>query len=77
MNYHRIYMCDKSGKVLSIASRVSGEEVGTVAFKGKGNDKWSLDRNNPAVKINTNYTMPYHDIYVYYTGGDDSTAFGK
>lgn len=77
MNYHRIYMCDKSGKVLSIASRVSGEEVGTVAFKGKGNDKWSLDKNNPAVKINTNYTMPYHDIYVYYTGGDDSTAFGK
>ena len=42
MNYHRIYMHDKNGKVLSIATRKSGEEVGVVAFKGKGNDKWTI-----------------------------------
>jgi hypothetical protein len=76
MNYHRIYMKDKTGKVLSIATRESGEEVGVVAFKGKGNDKWWIN-GTPGLSIPTTYTMPYHDIDVYYNGGDEDKVFGK
>ncbi len=74
MNYHRIYIHDRSGRLLSIATRESGEEVGVVAFKGKGNSEWAIDS---MTEIPTNYTMPFHDIHIYYKHTDGNTAFGK
>ncbi len=75
MNYHRIYMCDKDGTVLSIATREAGEEVGIIAFKGKGNQYWNF--KGKTEKISTNYTMPYHDIYLEYNQNDAKVVFGK
>ena len=83
MNYHRIYMYDHTGsKLLTIATKKSGEAVGVVAFKGKSNDGnikyWNIQDGSPiAKKLETNYTMPYHDIVVWYNGTDENNAFGK
>ncbi len=83
MNYHRIYMYDHMGnELLTIATKKSGEEVGVVAFKGKSNDGttkyWNIQDGSPvAKKLETNYTMPYHDIVVWYSGTDENNAFGK
>ena len=83
MNYHRIYMYDHTGsELLTIATKKSGEEVGVVAFKGKSNDGtikyWNIQDGSPiAKKLETNYTMPYHDIVVWYNGTDEKNAFGK
>ena len=74
MNYHRIYMYDRDGSLLSIATRTSGEEVGVVAFKGKENSEWLIGYTK---EIPTNYTMPYHDIKIYYKKTDGHDVFGK
>ena len=76
MNYHRIYLYNKDkSKLLTIATRKSGEEVGVVAFKGKNNDYWEIE--NEIITISPTYTMPFHDINVIYNKNDGETAFGK
>ena len=76
MNYHRIYLYNKDkSKLLTIATRKSGEEVGVVAFKGKNNDYWEIE--NEITTISPTYTMPFHDINVIYNKNDGETAFGK
>lgn len=81
MNYHRIfvYTHDRS-ELLTIATKKSGEEVGVVAFKGKSNQFWNIEKEDGTVTTNhpeTTYTMPYHDIVVRYNGTDENNAFGK
>jgi hypothetical protein len=76
MNYHRIYLYNKDkSKLLTIATRKSGEEVGVVAFKGKNNDYWEIE--NTITTISPTYTMPFHDVNVIYNKNDGETAFGK
>ena len=79
MNYHRIFMQTKDNKMLSIATRKSGEEIGVLAFKGKNNTYWNvlLEGDILPRPIKPDDTMPYYDIYVNYNGGDDDKAFGK
>ena len=76
MNYHRIYVYNKDkSKLLTIATRKSGEEIGVLAFKGKNNDYWDIE--NTITPISTTYTMPFHDINVLYNKNDGETVFGK